>query len=87
MITDLGVAEAAFGVRNIKPETKPHGDMPSLRSCTHSESTRDSITSISGSKSKLDLYLGFFKFLPIGNRFAKNCWFESNRLMKLLYSN
>ena len=29
MITDLGVAEADFGLRNIKPETKSHGDMPS----------------------------------------------------------
>ena len=87
MITDLGVAEADFGLRNIKPETKSHGDMPSQGSCTQSESKRDSITSISKSKSKLDLYLGFFKFLPIGNRFVKNCWFESNRLMRLLYSN
>jgi len=86
MITNLGVAEEDNGLGNIKPETESHGNMPSHVGLVPIViESRESVIPLSKSKSKLGLYLGFFKFLPIVMRFAKNCWFESNHLKRLSY--
>ena len=86
MITNLGVAEADGGLRNIKPETTSHGNMPShVGRVPIVRESRELVTPLSKSKNKLDLYLGFFKFLPIGTRFVKNCGFESHHLKKLSF--
>ena len=94
MITELGVAEdGRIVLRNTKPEPMLVFEARPLGRCHHQGRVptmtvnRTLVTPGPSPKNELGLFsTGFLSFYPI-RWFVKNCWFESNRPMKLLYSN
>ena len=85
MITKLGVAEADIIVRNTNPE------LISLGKCHHQGRVpamtvnRTLVTPSPNPKNELGLFKkGFLSFYPT-RWFVENCWFESNRPMRLSF--
>ena len=84
MITELGVAEAGVRLRNINPEITPLGRCHHQGRVPTMTVNRTLVTPGPSPKNELGLFsTGFLSFYPI-RWFVKNCWFESNRPMKLL---